>query len=90
MTPVQEVKFTHYGWFGICPVMLADLESGSPVIHERWKLLPLMVCSEVLMALYMNNRKYFDKDYEALFPIKVIGEFKKPKSIYFPMHDGDQ
>lgn len=27
------VEFTHYGWFGIRPVMFSELESGSPIIE---------------------------------------------------------
>lgn len=40
------IEFTHRGWFGICPVYLANLHSDAPMVHERrpW-MLPLMMFS---------------------------------------------
>lgn len=85
MKPITVVNFTHYGWFGFCPVLLAELETGCPVIEPRWKLLPVMVASEVCVSIYMNIRRNLDPNYTPLFPILVMGKFKNPKKVLFPI-----
>ncbi len=85
MKPITAVHFTHYGWFGFCPVLLAELDSGQPIIEPRWKLLPIMIASEFCTAIYMNIRRNLDHRYTPVFPICVTGKFKKPKKVLFPM-----
>lgn len=83
----QTIEFTHYGYFGICPVMFADLESGAPHIEPRFKLGWLMDISESLIGLYFNFRINRDPGYEPMFPLLVKGEFKTPKILEFELDE---
>lgn len=67
--------FTHKGWFGICPVYLADLESDAPLIDPRhWVLAPLMWASEVMYAVVFHVRGFMDPEFEPVWPIRITGE----------------
>jgi len=69
------MKFTHKGWFGFCPVYLANLETDSPVVHERHKfLLPLFILSELFFGGYFFIRTSLQPDFIPEWPITVTGE----------------
>ncbi|WP_032059246.1 hypothetical protein [Acinetobacter baumannii] len=81
------VEFTHYGWVGICPVMFSELESGSPIIEPRFKLVWLMMLSEFLIDLYINFKVQRDAEYEPMYPMLIKGEYKKPKRVEFEIKE---
>ena len=81
------VEFTHYGWFGICPVMFSELDSGEPIIEPRFKLGWLMALSEYLIDLYIDYKMRRDVEYEPLYPLLVKGQFKVPKAIEFKIEE---
>ncbi|MBK5646324.1 MAG: hypothetical protein I4N51_03880 [Acinetobacter sp.] len=76
---MEEVEFTHYGWFGFCPAIFAEIESGAPFIEPRWKILNWwMTVREVCIQIYLNIRSSLDDDFEPMFPLRISGEFSKP------------
>lgn len=76
---IEKVEFTHYGWFGICPVIYADLETEQPRVEPRWDILAfLFIASEFMQHKYMEVRSRLDSDCEPNFVLSVSGEFKSP------------
>lgn len=74
--------FTHKGWFGFCPVYLAGVESGEPMIHERHKLLlPVMILSEGFFGAFFFARSLLQPSYEPQWPIWITGELNPPKTV---------
>ena len=72
-------KFTHKGWFGICPVYFGDLETESPNILERhWLFIPLMDLSELFFRIGFHIMEFFDAEYEPSWPLRITGELKAP------------
>lgn len=68
-------EFTHKGWFGICPVYLADLDGDGAIVEPRSALLwPLMRLSEAFMGLAILVCSAIYEDYEPVFAIRVTGE----------------
>lgn len=74
------MQFTHKGWFLLCPIYIADLDTDAPFIHPRhWSLMAWMLVNEALLATFLFVRSMMDPDYEPLFPIKVTGELPCPR-----------
>lgn len=80
------VIYTHKGWFGVCPVLLAGIDSDGPNVDPRhWSLGLLMDLSEVVFGAYIHLRTSLDQDYEPAWPILVTGELPRP---IIRTHDG--
>ncbi|MBE2242453.1 MAG: hypothetical protein IAE86_06845 [Burkholderiaceae bacterium] len=75
------LTLTHKGWFGVCPVYLADLDSDAPLVVERhWALVPLMLLSEACFgALFVLGSLF--AGFEPAWPISVTGELDTPVTI---------
>lgn len=72
---MEEVEFTHKGWFGICLIYIAELESDEPVIVERhWLFGPLFYASELLYDVCFFLHGMMDPEFEPYFPLRVTGE----------------
>lgn len=82
------VQLTHKGWFGICPVYLANLDSAAPLVVERhWVLLPLMLLSECCFGLVFVLGSFL-AGFEPAWPLRVTGELAPPKLIAVPDAEG--
>lgn len=69
---------THKGWFGLCPVYFAELDSAAPRVVERhWSLAPLMVLSEILFTACFTVCCWVDPTFEPQWPLRVTGEIEK-------------
>ena len=76
---MNQLTFTHKGWFGLCPVYVGALESDAPLVHERhWLLLPLMVLSECIFSLLFSAISVLDPEYLPAWPLRVTGRLATP------------
>lgn len=67
-------QFTHKGWFGLCPVYFAGLDTEAPVVDPRhWLATPLMLASELVFSLVFAAANLVNPDFEAAWPLKVTG-----------------
>lgn len=67
---MSEITWTHKGWFGFCPIYLAEVESDGPIVdHRHWSLLPLMWLSELAVFPFVSV--------SGMFPFFITGEVKK-------------
>lgn len=75
----ETVRCTHKGWFGICPVYMADPHSQSPFVAPRsvW-LDPVFSVSAVLMIVWFVLRGSFSSSFEPGWPLVVTGELDVP------------
>ncbi len=65
-------EFTHYGWFGFCPVKIGDLDAVAPLVAPRWWWLePVFWLAETKEALVIGLRSVFMPDVEPVFALKV-------------------
>ena len=70
-------KFTHKGWFGICPVYLGDLDREPVQIAPRWwAVVPLFVISEWWQGATIYVCSWLNPDYVPVFKLKITGELK--------------
>lgn len=73
------MKFTHKGWFGLCPVYFADLESEAPHVHPRhWIFTPLMMLSEVFFSVAFWCAGFINPDFEPAWALRVTGALEEP------------
>lgn len=71
-------KFTHKGWFGLCPIYIADLESGEPTLVERHRVFfPLFLLSEFVFGAIFAVQTALDPYYEPEWPIRITGELER-------------
>ena len=78
---VDRITYTHKGWFGICPIYLAGLEYGEPIVEARhWSLEWLFDLSAALYAGIMTLRSGLDPLYEPEWPFMVTSELNPPKT----------
>lgn len=84
----MKTTFTHKGWFGICPVYFANLQSDSPVVHERrpW-MLPLMMISEFMYGVAFACTRLVRPDWEPMWPLRVTGVISPPLVLDLPTED---
>lgn len=69
------MNWTHKGWFGLCPVYIAELDSGAPIIDPRhWSLLPLMAASEWIYTALFFVMSAVNADYQPAWPIRITGK----------------
>lgn len=72
---VKIIEYTHKGWFGICPVYIAELEHEMPIIAPRWGYLEwLLDISTGLFSFYFKLRTLIDMYYDPQWEISKITE----------------
>ena len=68
------MEFTHKGWFGVCPVYLAEIETDAPLVEPRhWVFAPLFWFSDVSFRILIGVASIASPDYEPAWPIRVTG-----------------
>lgn len=77
-TPEDQVpKFTHKGWFMLCPIKVAQPESHAPCVAARWLVLePWFTVNEAAQSLMIWVLTMIDPDYEPMWMFKITGELK--------------
>ncbi len=68
----MKVPFTHKGWFGLCPVYIAELDSDGPRIENRFPATAWLIHLSAWIFDTMNAEG---------FPITITGELRPPKMI---------
>ena len=72
-----EIIFTHKGWFGLCPVYFAGIETEGPVVEPRNQFVEwLMTLSEYVFGTYFLIRATLNAYYEPEWPMVVTGEIE--------------
>lgn len=66
-------KLTHKGWFLLCPVYLADINTDGPYVEER-RFIPVwwFSFSACLVDVFLSIA--VQMGYEPLYPILITGE----------------
>lgn len=73
------VTFTHYGWFGLCPIIIADPEAETPTFQARYKYTEwLFDFSDWMYDRCNDFLLWMDKEHDPVFPYSVSGELDKP------------
>lgn len=76
---MSTVTYTHRGFFGLCPVYFAELETEAPVVEPRhWVFLPLLFVSEALINTALLITSLVRPDLELGFPLLTTGEITPP------------
>jgi len=71
-------SYTHYGVFGVCPVLIAGVDSDAPTLCPRFGLGWLFWVSEMLYRCAFALYSALIPDYEPAWCIEVRGELVKP------------
>jgi hypothetical protein len=68
--------YTHYGWFGICPVYLGNLEDpfAVKVAPRWWSVIPLFHINLWIQASCIYLQSYFDPSYQPCWVFSIEGE----------------
>lgn len=69
---MQIVMFTHKGWFGLCPVYMAEVETESPRIEPRLPLTGWLIHLSAAIYSLLGAQSW---------PIMFTGECDPPKPI---------
>lgn len=83
---MQRIIFTHRGWLGLCPVLIANTEDASPIIepiHPAFE--PLLGLSVAIFNAINWMMSAMRNDHEPFFVLRVTGQL--PDRIDA---DGDQ
>jgi len=68
----MQIAFTHKGWFGFCPVYMADVETDSIRLEPRIPFTGWLIHLSAAIFDLLNAEA---------FPIKFAGQLKPPKMI---------
>jgi hypothetical protein len=70
------MKWTHKGWFGFCPVYLADDGDGGLMLTpRRWWFNPLYYLSGWIQQLRITVCSWLVPGYVPLWKFRITGEF---------------
>ena len=71
------MKYTHKGWFGFCPIFLANTFSDSPDVTSRTEwLMPVLKFNIWLQELAIAACTLMDPDWEPTWKIRLTGELE--------------
>lgn len=73
--------FTHEGWFGICPVYVADIESDAPHLTprvENWFYESLFWVSHGAFMAFFTVTDFLFPAWQVGYPIFLTGELLVP------------
>lgn len=69
------MKYTHAGWFGLCPVYIAGLESDAPLVEPRhWVCAPLFWLSLWANSVVFWCCSVMDPTFEPQWPLKITAK----------------
>ena len=72
---MDEITYTHKGWFGLCPVYLAEPHSYEPTMEARYPYTAWLIeVSALVYGIFFKLRM----DHDPMWPIKVTGKLKEP------------
>lgn len=75
----MKIKLTHKGWFGLCPVYFADIDSDAPLAEPRhWSLGWLMHLSVAIYSAVIFMKTVIDPEWMPVWPLRVTGELAVP------------
>ncbi len=75
------MKYTHKGWFFMCPVYLNADDGEGMVVDARWSCLDWwFTVNEWIFRLMVFLRTMIDPYYEPAFPFLVTGELKEEQN----------
>lgn len=72
---MQRIIFTHRGWLGLCPVLIANTEDDSPIIepiHPAFD--PLLGLSVAIFNAINWMMSAMRDDHEPFFVLRVTGQ----------------
>lgn len=73
------VTLTHKGWFGLCPVYYAGLDTDAPFVDPRhWLMQPLMWFSEAMYDLFFVVISALTDYPDQGWPLVITGELRIP------------
>lgn len=71
---METPQFTHKGWFGLCPVYIAETYTECPHLEPRYPFTEWLLDISEFMFNVMGAMNPHDEGY---FPIKITGEYTK-------------
>jgi hypothetical protein len=73
------MTYTHYGWFGFCPIYLANPYSQSPDLTSRaeW-LMPLLKLNVALQQAAIGVCTLMNPEWVPTWKIRLSGKLEKP------------
>jgi hypothetical protein len=72
------MKYSHYGWFGFCPVYIANPFGACPEVTERyWWLAPVLVLNIKLQGLAIGVCSLIDPYWTPAWKIRLSGKIKR-------------
>lgn len=77
---MKTMVYTHEGWFGICPVWIAD-PYGEMIIRPKMGLEFLLNLSVEIQNLTVEAIMLFNPSYEAGFAVSVK-KLRRPKKFF--------
>lgn len=76
------VTFTHYGWFGLCPIIIAQHDSDMPVFQARYRFTEwLFDFSDWMYERCNDILTFMNPDYEPGYPFTIRGELDPPLTV---------
>jgi len=72
---MQRIIFTHRGWLGLCPVLIANTDDCSPVIEPIHPVFePLLSLSVAIFNAINWTLSAMREDHEPVFILRVTGQ----------------
>lgn len=79
---MASVTFTHYGWFGLCPILISGHDTDLPTFQPRYDYTDwLFDFSDWMFDRCNDILSWLNEDYEPGFPYRISGKLETPITI---------
>jgi hypothetical protein len=73
----MESKLTHRGWLLFCPIYMADIDTGNPLVVPRhWVLNPVLWLAAKIQEIAIGLCSMLLEDYEPVYWFMITGELE--------------
>lgn len=74
---MRKAPYTHTGWFGMCPVYVADIDRDCVRLKPRWNVcLPLFWLSYQLQSMAIGVCSMADPSWQPTWKILLTGKLE--------------
>lgn len=75
----MKIQFTHKGWFGLCPIYLANVDSDAPYIEPRFMLTSWLISlSTFIYGSCIWFVSVINPAFEPAWPMLITDELANP------------
>jgi len=72
---INGIKYTHKGWFGVCPMYIGNKDTECPdLLPRHWVFMPLAHLAVFIQGVAIATCAFFNPHWEPVWAIRITGK----------------